>query len=104
MPTRVYIYGNSGFWAGRISSGVTFDLERDLNDFLQDRGRVLYGDEHSGPDWHVEVELEDHINLDAWIPQLAIFLRRWSVPEGPIFLSISGDRDGIPIPHGNMTI
>lgn len=104
MPTRVYVYGDPGFLAGCVSSVDAFYLERDLNDFLQDRGRVLYGDEHSGIGWHVEVELEDRVDVEAWIPQLATFLRRWSVPEGPVYLSISGERDGIPIPHRHITI
>jgi hypothetical protein len=54
MPIRVNISGDMGLWPGRDGSSGPWELDRAVNDYLQDRGEVVWdGDEHSGPGWFV---------------------------------------------------
>jgi hypothetical protein len=84
MPIRINISGNGHFYAWRDRSGE-HDLDRVLNDFLQDRGEVTWdGDEHSGPGWFVMVLLYGDRDVDQWVAECARYLRRYGVPHGPI--------------------
>ena len=96
MPTKIYIFGDTPLWSSRNPRDSEFDLMRDLNDFLQDRGEVIHdGDEHLGPRWNVDVLLHaDPEDVDGWVRRLTAFLRQWGVPDGALSFTII--RDGAP--------
>jgi|GEM_PF-6903370 len=89
MPTKMYIFGEAGLWNGRGALGE-LDLARDLNNFLQDRGEVIWdGDEHRGPQWNVDLLLHaDPEDVDGWIERLTAFLGRWGVPDRRLSFTI----------------
>src|SRR5262245_63885598 len=89
MPTKMYIFGEAGLWTGRGALSE-FDLQHDLNNFLQDRGEVIWdGDEHRGPQWNVDVLLHaDPEDVDGWIQRLTAFLRQWGVIDRTLSFTI----------------
>ena len=94
MPTRMYIFGEAGLWnCRRHAASAEYDLERDLDNFLQDRGEVIHDrDEHSGPQWNVDLLLHtDADDVEGWIQRLTAFLRRWGVPDRTLSFTIIRD-------------
>jgi hypothetical protein len=58
MATRIYMFGEGPLWSGRGVWTDVHDLQRDLNDLLQEAGEVIWdGDEHRGPAWNVDLLL-----------------------------------------------
>jgi hypothetical protein len=91
MSIRVNIWGDKGLWPGRNGP---FELERALNDYLQDRGEVVWGGEDRGPGWMVEVLLHGEPNVDEWVAVCARFLRSWGVPADPISFLVWREDNG----------
>jgi hypothetical protein len=84
VPTKIYIFGESG-WPGRS----VLELNRDLNDLLQDAGEVIYDrDEHIGPCWNIDILLYHDAELEAWIPRLVAFFQKLCVLDGSISFTI----------------
>jgi hypothetical protein len=89
MATKMYIFGEASLWTS-CEPLSAFDLERDLRNFLQARGEVIWdGDDNRGPQWNVDLLLHaDADDVDGWIRQLAAFLRRWGVPDRTLSFTI----------------
>src|SRR5262245_9308898 len=90
MPTKIYIFGNGWLWSWRRPQEGVPELERDLNDFLQDRGEVICDrDEHTGPQWNVDLLLHaDPDDVDNWVQRLTAFLRQWGVSDHTLSFTI----------------
>ncbi len=90
MPTKMYIFGEAGLWSRRSIATSRLDLEADLNNFLQDRGEVIWdGDEHKGPQWNIDLLLHaDAEDVDGWIMRLAKFFRKWGIPDRTLSFTI----------------
>jgi hypothetical protein len=95
VPTKMYIYGEAGLWSSR-GPPSEFELERALDNFLQDRGEVIWdGDEHRGPPWNVDLLLHGEAHdVDAWVERLAAFLLGWGVQDSTLNFTII--REGTP--------
>src|SRR5262245_55334347 len=92
MP-RIYIYGNAGLWHRYDAMLGLYHLEEDLNDFLQDAGRVTW-DEHKGRGWNVDLLLYEDADIDDWVQRLIAFLREWGVPDDAFTITIHPESSG----------
>lgn len=90
MPTRMYIFGEAGLLSCRHPSASCSELEHDLDNFLQDRGEVIWdGDEHRGARWNVDLLLHaDPEDVDGWIRRLTEFLRQWGIRDRTLSFTI----------------
>lgn len=94
MSTKIYIFGEACLWS-RQGPVHEVELHPDLNNFLQDRGEVIWdGDEHSGPQWNVDVLIHTNAeDVEGWIQRLTAFLRDWGVQDRTLLFTII--REGV---------
>ncbi len=83
MATTMYIFGESALLCWRSGRARELDLKYDLENFLQDRGKVLWNqNEDHGLQWNVDLLLQaDPDDVDGWIQRLTTFLRQWGVQD-----------------------
>jgi hypothetical protein len=95
MPTKMYILGEAGLWRRPGALATRLDLERDLNNFLQGRGEVIWdGDEHRGSQWNVDLLLhEEAEDVSGWVRRLTAFLRQWGIPDHTLSFTIIREGD-----------
>jgi hypothetical protein len=93
MAAKIYIFG--------AGSRDMVGLSRHLNDLLQGAGEVIYDrDEHTGPNWNVDVLLYYDADLEAWIQRLASFFEQWGVWDSILSFTIIKN----VLSNGNLTI
>jgi hypothetical protein len=105
MTTKIYIFGEAGLWSNHRSPTNEFDLERDLTDFLQNAGEVIWdGDEHRGPRWNVDLLLYDDADIETWIQRLVAFLQQWGVLDRTLSFTIIRDGAGTNWEHRRIDV
>lgn len=106
MPTKMYIFGEASLWSSRSEHQSVFDLEHDLNNFMQDRGEVIWdGDENRGPQWNVDLLLHsDAEDIDGWIERLTTFLLAWGIPDRTLSFTIIREGAGSRWEHRQVKV
>jgi len=87
---RRYVFLYSSLNTGRLKEEGRSGLEDDLDEFLEGAGETTGGGSGSAG-WNVDVELEDHADLNVWVDRVVLFLRKWQVPEDTV-LDVNGQR------------